>query len=264
MRGNIAPATRLTVLKHLVAGKDAEMVAVIVKLSRYEVIDLASNHGYPDVAKMAQAVETIARNIENSDREAIAGQPRRASVSIPTPRRPVEATHPRPAAAVAEPAPSGNGRSQIHTQSAELRDVISAGKASKSKRTQALATRIVADVARLEAAIHAEQAKVEAARRKAEQKAAEVRARSAERAALQKKRAELEAELASVKAKLRGRTSTAADSVAPAAVGQRGEIPAKEIRAWAREAGIDVPAAGRVPEKVRKAYAAAHPAEQAA
>lgn len=267
MSSNITPATRLTVLKHLAAGKNAELVGAIMKLSRYEIIDIASEHGYPDVSKMAQAVETITRNIENADRDELASRPLAGpehSAPRPAPRpaavppaRPPQPAVARPATppAPAAPAAAGvRGGPQVLTQPDELRAVINAGKQSKSKRVQALTDRIIDDVARL----------------KAEQKAAAARARAAERDALQKKKSELEAELAAVKAKLRGgKTATSkpaagSSSSSPPAGSNPGEIPAKEIRAWAREVGIDVPDAGRVPQKIREAYAEAHPSEQAA
>ena len=76
-----------------------------------------------------------------------------------------------------------------------------------------------------------------------------------------------------MKAKLRGGTTkaTAGKKQEPAntetaspATGSAEETPAKQIRAWAREVGLDVPDAGRVPQKVREAYAEAHSSEQAA
>lgn len=291
MSNNITHATRLTVLKHLAAGKSVEVVGAIMKLSRFEIIDIASEHGYPDVAKMAQAVADITRNIESAERdelihrphagtEAAAARPVPRSAAVPTPPpvpRPAPpaaaarpTTTPAPVApAVSNGAPEGP---QILTQPDELRAVINAGKQSSSKRVQALTNRILDELARLKEAIQAEQAKAEAARRKAAQKAAAARARAAEREALQKKKAQLESELAEVKAKLRGGSTKATAAKKPAANTAAGssaaasaeETPAKEIRAWAREVGLDVPDAGRVPQKVREAYAAAHASEQAA
>jgi predicted Rdx family selenoprotein len=76
-----------------------------------------------------------------------------------------------------------------------------------------------------------------------------------------------------VKAKLRGGKKTAATPktsptpsptlVTPAGTGVV-EPPAKEIRAWAREAGLEVPDTGKLPQKVRDAYAAAHVSGRAA
>lgn len=288
MSNNITHATRLTVLKHLAAGKSVEVVGAIMKLSRFEIIDIASEHGYPDVAKMTQAVEDITRNIETAERDELAHRPHAGTETVtarPAPRpsgvptsprapRPAPpATPARPAAIAAPVAPttvngSQNGP-QVLTQPDELRAVINAGKQSSNKRVQALTNRIIDELDRLKQAIQAEQAKAEAARRKAEQKAAAARARAAEREALQKKKADLEAELAAVKAKLRGGKTTSAKPAptSPAAAATSStaeETPAKEIRAWAREVGMDVPDAGRVPQKVREAYAAAHASEQAA
>ena len=267
MSNNITHATRLTVLKHLAAGKPADLVAKIMKLSRYEIIDIASEHGYPDVAQMAQAVAHITREIEAADREELAARP--LAVPETTASRPVVTTtspaRPERSGTTAVPA-SGQ---QVLTQPDELRVVINAGKQSKSRRIQGLTNRIIEDLTRLKEAIRAEQAKVEDARRKAEEKAAAARARAAEREALEKKKAELEAELARVKAKLSGRKTAAgrtSRTISPAAAtpGGPAATPAREIRSWAREAGLDVPATGRVPQKVRDAYAAAHRSEQAA
>ena len=288
MSNNITHATRLTVLKHLAAGKPADLVARIMKLSRYEIIDIGSEHGYPDVATMARAVETITRDITSAERDELAARPL-AAPETSTPRPPasaqrstgVPATRPAPRP-VQTPAPAVAGpphvpSPQVLTQPDELRAVINAGKQSKSKRIQGLTNRIIDDLARLKDALRAEQAKAEEARRKAEAKAAAARARAAERAALEKKKSELEAELAAVKAKLRGpkrgataanaatkpKTSPAESASSPTSP-MEPSTPAKDIRSWARQAGLDVPATGRVPQKVREAYAAAHQGDQAA
>lgn len=268
MSNKITSATRLTVLKHLAAGKPADLVAKIMKLSHYEIIDIGAEHGYPDVAKMAEGAASLTREIENGERDELASRPL-ATPEISTPR-PAPTPH-RPVVATADGTASASSSSSPHvlTQPDELRAVINAGKQSNSKRVQALTNRIIDDLARLKDAIRAEQAKTEAARRKAAAKAAAARARAAEREALQKKRAELEAELAEVKAKLRGRkkaTTTPKPAKAPAASAVAGvaEPPAKAIRASAREAGLAVPNTGKLPQKVRDAYAAAHTSEQAA
>lgn len=274
MSNKITHATRLTVLKHLAAGKPADLVAKIMKLSHYEIIDIGAEHGYPDVAKMAEGVASITREIENGERNELASRPLAGPETItprpaPTPHRPAASTSPapRPAAATAAAPSSAPPSPHVLTQPDELRAVINTGKQSSSKRVQALTNRIIDDLARLKDAIRAEQAKTEAARRKAAAKAAAARARAAEREALQTKRADLEAELAEVKAKLRGGKKTAAapktSPVTPAGTGVV-EPPAKEIRAWAREAGLEVPDTGKLPQKVRDAYAAAHISEQAA
>jgi hypothetical protein len=283
MSNKITHATRLTVLKHLAAGKPADLVAKIMKLSHYEIIDIGAEHGYPDVAKMAEGVATITREIENGERDELASRPLAGPETItprpaPTTHRPASATSPapRPAAATAAAPATASPSPQVLTQPDELRAVINTGKQSSSKRVQALTNRIIDDLARLKDAIHAEQAKAEEARRKADERAAAARARAAERAALEKKKSDLEAELRAVKAKLRGRTGGAGPmngptrpkaSAAPASTPTSpmgAPTPAKKIRAWARQAGFDVPVTGRVPQKVREAYAAAHRADQAA
>lgn len=287
MSNKITHATRLTVLKHLAAGKPADLVAKIMKLSRYEIIDIGSEHGYPDVATMARAVETITRDITSAERDELAARPLAVSeTSAPRPPGSAQpptgvpamprAPRPAPPTAPAVPSPTHVPSLQGLTRPDELRVVINAGKQSKSKRNQGLTNRIIDDLARLKDALRAEQAKAEEARRKAEEKAATARARAAERAALEKK-SELEAELEAVKAKLRGRKGGAAGADAattpktsaaePASTPTSAiapSTPAKDIRSWARQAGLDVPATGRVPQKVREAYAAAHQGDQAA
>lgn len=60
----------------------------------------------------------------------------------------------------------------------------------------------------------------------------------------------LQRELAKAKERLRGTASTSTDS----------DVPASVVRAWAKQAGVACPAAGRVPQSVRDAYVAAHEA----
>lgn len=71
-----------------------------------------------------------------------------------------------------------------------------------------------------------------------------------ERDSARKEVERLEAQLRAAKAKLTGKPSAAKSS-------QDGPSPS-EIRSWARNAGVNCPAVGRVPEHVRQAYADAH------
>ncbi len=57
----ITPATTVTILKHLVAGHDLNFVAGVTHLERGDVLDLVSSHGYPDVDKMAWAVDVLTK-----------------------------------------------------------------------------------------------------------------------------------------------------------------------------------------------------------
>lgn len=72
-----------------------------------------------------------------------------------------------------------------------------------------------------------------------------------ERDSARKEVERLEAQLRAAKAKLTGKPSAAKSS-------QEGGPSSSEIRSWARNAGVDCPERGRVPEHVRQAYADAH------
>lgn len=51
---------RLTIVKHLAAGKDLDWVAAATRFDRSVVLDIASRHGYPDVSKLAWARDVLA------------------------------------------------------------------------------------------------------------------------------------------------------------------------------------------------------------
>ena len=55
----ITRQTHVTMLKHLVAGKDLDFVATITKVPRQTVLDIVSNHGYPNKDRMAWAVDVL-------------------------------------------------------------------------------------------------------------------------------------------------------------------------------------------------------------
>lgn len=66
-----SPEKKLTVIKHLVNGKTADVVATITRLDRYEVIDIASHYGYPSTEKMAKAVDALTAKIERDQAAAV-------------------------------------------------------------------------------------------------------------------------------------------------------------------------------------------------
>lgn len=246
MNDKITTHARLAVLKHLVKGKSPDVVAAAERLSRFEVIDIASNHGYPDPTKMARAVEIITNKLVEDERDALTVTPApRVSTQAGSPG----VGQPRPVPPHrAAPAPAADRASvqppAVPEDPEQLSLTVDAGKKSSSKRIQALAARIETDVARLQGLLEEEHARREAARRAAEAKAE-----------LKRKKEQLERELASVKAQLRGGTTK------KAAPGRSKDIAgptAKEIRDWARASGVDCPASGRVPHKVREAHDAAH------
>lgn len=246
MNDKITTHTRLAVLKHLVKGKSPDVVAAAERLSRFEVIDIASSHGYPDPTKMARAVEIITNRLAEDERDAltVAHAPRAS-----TPATSPSVTQPRPAPPRrAVPAPEAAGVSTqppaVPEDTDELSLAVDAGKKSSSKRIKALAGRIETDVARLTGLLEEEQTRLETARKAVEAKAE-----------LKRKKEQLERELATVKAQLRGGTTKKA---APDRSMDNEEPSAKQIRAWARASGVDCPASGRVPQKVREAYDDAH------
>jgi hypothetical protein len=129
----VTPEQRLTIVKHLAAGKDLDWVAAATKLDRSVVLDIASRHGYPDTAKLAWARDVLTEKAQQPD---------------PAP----------PAAAPAAPrTPSGPAQQQ-----ATVGQLIAAGRTSGSKRIAAQAERVAAGITKLRDMLAAEQAKSEA------------------------------------------------------------------------------------------------------
>ncbi|MDP3889843.1 histone-like nucleoid-structuring protein Lsr2 [Nocardioides sp.] len=255
MTKHITDTTRLTVLKHLAKGKTPEVVAVAMKLDRFEVVDIGSHHGYPDTDKLNKAVEIITQKLERQALDELppaqitaAPAPRR----MPTPRSRQTAGAESDAPAAAQPAPVSPAEDEtahdqhLVTRPDEIRAVLNAGKQSSSTRAQKLTDRILADVERLKQLLNQEQEKAEKARRAA-----------AARAALERKKAQLQKELAAVNAQLRGGRSPR-KAAAPSS-GATGQPSAKDIRSWADSAGVECPSTGRIPNRVRAAYDQAHP-----
>lgn len=224
---DIAPATRVTILKHLASGKSLDVVATIVHLPREQVLDIASHHGYPDKEKLAWAVDVLEKKLDDEQAEL----PDRTSEV----RREERAATPRPAAV---PTPSA-----APPAAGALEDLIATGKGHTSKRIQAAANKVLDDLDRLRTLIRDDQKK-HAARRKAE------RDKAAARAEVER----LKAQLAEAQAKLRGGKAPAKKTTAATADGPS----AAEVRAWAASNAVDCPAVGRIPGAVREAYDAAH------
>lgn len=129
-----------------------------------------------------------------------------------------------------------------------LAEMLAAAAASPQQRTRALGDKVRTLLADLRTRLAEE-------RKTAERAEAAAKAR----AEAERRVAELAAELEKAREALRtanGRPARPA-SAAPAAAG---EVPAKTVRAWAQETGVEVPALGRIPRTVMDAYLAAHPA----
>ena len=140
---------------------------------------------------------------------------------MPTPRPTAAPTRPAPAAA-----PASDGLA-----------ILEQGKKSNNARTRNLAAKIGQLLEQLDGALRDETAARKAAAAKAREDA-EKKARIAQ----------LEAELAALKGKPATKKAAAPTS---------GPLAA-DVRAWARGAGVDCPANGRIPRTVREAYDAAH------
>lgn len=230
----ITDTVRLTVLKYLAGGRDKEFAAIASGLTEDQVLDIASRHGWPDLDKIAWAVDVLAKQVETGtdipkSRRLEEGAPL-ATGGFVTPPRPTSinvATTPPPAAPVG-PATDRLGHA------------IGTARSSGVKKLIRLADR-------LEEARDALLSEVTAYDAKAEERKAAEREKAANAARI----AELKAELA----KLQTTTKTNRAGRATPNTGS-----AKAIRQWAREQGIEVASIGRVPVHVIDAYAQAHPA----
>jgi hypothetical protein len=57
----ITSATKVTMLKHLVAGKDLDLVATLTRVPRDIVLDVVSNHGYPKIHQMEWSIDVLTK-----------------------------------------------------------------------------------------------------------------------------------------------------------------------------------------------------------
>lgn len=215
---------------------DAEVFSLIADGNKLSAI--ADLTGLPkgEIVRVAREAH-YALNV-SSDRFQPAPQGKPKPQGIVRPQTDTGAV-PEPTATDPTPAPVSPAR-----PTPVLRDVIAEGKAHSSVKVQRAAVKAEVALATLVGLLDATRAE-EAAKRAAEKAKAEARA-EVER---------LEQQLADAKAKLRGPARVAA--VAVVAPNQAG-ASAKEIRAWAEDAGVDCPTVGKVPARVVDAYLAAH------
>lgn len=226
----VPDATKLAILRDLAAGRPPGDVAFDQDLDREVVLRVGSAHGYPDRTKLAWAADVLAGEAKD---HGPTGEPR------PAP----------PAAASPDRQPT----------------LIERGRRSPRKATQRLAERAHDAMRRLAEALQADE---HAARVKAEQDAEKARVLAEVR--------RLERQLAEARARLTGRPAAPGEAAtAPAGTTRRSAaarhsavrdagLDPKIVRTWARETGVDCPAAGKVPGRVVQAYLAAHPTEGAA
>jgi len=162
----ITPQLKVTMLKHLVAGKDLDFVAQVTRVPRDDVLDIVSAHGYPDVDKMAWAVDILTKTVGKIPTGQLsAGTP--LDASIPS-TRPTSRPNPfavTPAATIAHIPPT-------------IVEILSQAARSPFIRTQNIGTKISALLADLTARLNDEQAAVEA-KASADREAARIASRIA-------------------------------------------------------------------------------------
>ncbi len=214
----LTPALKVTVLKHLINNRDTAFITAATGLSHNQVDEVKRDHGYPDVARMRWAADILDKKSTAIPESA-----------YPTPRPAAQPVTHRPAVAAA-PSVAASTPSYSH--------VLDAAKVSTKARTRNLGEKITTLLQQLETALKDETQQQKRAAAKARQDA-EKKTRIAQ----------LEAELAALKGKAgaKAKAATVTD-----------EAPAAEVRAWARDAGVQCPANGRVPGTVREAYNTAH------
>jgi hypothetical protein len=156
----ITPQLKVTMLKHLVAGKDLDFVAAVTKVPRDDVLDIVSKHGYPDVKKMAWAVDVLTDNDGNKipirevdhrphvllDTTVPGGVPTMSNFAGPRPNNPFAIT---PPATIAHIPPA-------------TADLLHQAEQSPFIRTQNIGTKISTLLADLTTRLNDEQAAVEA------------------------------------------------------------------------------------------------------
>lgn len=255
------PHQRLTIVKHLAGGKSLDTVATITRLSRDEVLDIASDHGYPKVESLKTAAGILERRLEEDQAAAAISTATKSPSGVDLTGRP-PATTPTRVATAAAPADahvSGTGKPD------EFRVLINTAKGMGSKRIQTLANRILDDTAKLRGLIQAEQDKT-AARQAKDRKRKEARA-EVERLEkqLREARARLRGTPTTKQASSTGTTRSAGSSTLTemrariAEVLDRHQVTSKQVRAWAAANDIVCPATGMLPARVVDAYDQAHP-----
>jgi len=229
----ITPALKVTMLKHLVAGKNLDFVADVTRVPRDTVLDIVSNHGYPNKDRMAWAVDVL---IQGGDKIPT-GQ-----LSTGTPLDPAT-----PAARVGNSATGANGSLAItppatitHIPPATA-DLLHQAEQSPFIRTQNIGTKISALLADLTARLNDEQAAAEA-KAQADRESARIASRIAT----------LQAEIDKLKRKPAKTTKTPVPKAGGAAVSD-----SAAIRAWAKANNVACSNTGAVRQVVRDAYHAA-------
>ena len=220
----VSPADRLTIVKLLAGGRDTGFVAEVVRLDVATVARFASAHGFPDTAKLAWAVDILAKKIADEARAAIPAATTTsvaATATIAARRQAITPT-------------------TMPVRSDPVAELLADAAASKRKRTRDLGERATKALDLVRAELAAERDRDSAARARVE---AEAKIR-AEVTRLEKRLAELKGGLSK-------------SAAVPAGVGAYG-LESKAVRAWAKANDVPCTVTGRVPRTVVEAYQAAH------
>ena len=236
----ITRQTHITMLKQLVAGHDLEFVAAANHVPRQTVLDIVSNHGYPNKDRMAWAVDVL---IQGGDKIPTGQLSTGTPLDEPTPAAVAHAqsTVQRPNGFALTPAPA-----ITHVPPAGISILVQAEQ-SPFIRTQNIGAKISALLADLTTRLNDEQAAVEA-KASADREAARIASRIAT----------LQAEID----KLRRKPTKAAKAATGQVSSSAGQATPDSavIRSWAWANNIDCPKTGAVNKAIRDAYHAAHTA----
>ncbi len=235
----ITRQTHVTMLKHLVAGKDLDFVATVTGVPRQSVLDIVSKHGYPNKDRMGWAVDMLIKGADEIPESQLrAGTP----LDPPSPAAVAHAqsAERRNSLAITPPA------TIAHVPPATA-DLLRQAEQSPFIRTQNIGAKISALLADLTARLTDETAAVEA-KAQADREAARIASRIAT----------LQAEIDKLKRKP-AKTAKAATRQVSSSAGQTTPDSAV-IRSWAWANNIDCPKTGAVNKAIRDAYHAAHTA----
>ncbi|PWJ23303.1 Lsr2 protein [Branchiibius hedensis] len=228
---SVTNETTLTVVKHLINGRDDTFIATATGLTVTAVQDIKISHGYPDLSKMEWSRDILERRINEPAASAALPSPTIRSAAPPADPRGTTRNTPRPT----DPRPTVVSAREVKPSANEL--IVVASNSPKA-RTRALGVKVAALIGDLSQRLAAEE----------RERVAQAAEKAANAKRLQRIE-ELEAELKKLRAKTRS-TKTAPPLGAPAA----------KVREWASQQGIGCPAYGKIPNTVRDAYDAAHAA----
>lgn len=274
MTVTLTPEQRLTVVKHLAAGKAHHVVATIARLNVKVVQEIGDEHGYPDRDLLTAAAHQLEQDIDRAAAPPPGGGWARKTMphaGDPPTRRPNSS----PAVAASTPPaaePDLRSTTKAGTledpfprvdddQTVRLRNLINAAKGISDKRIQRQLERALDALTSLQDLVSKHRAAVDAKDR-------QEREQATARAEVDR----LKKQLAAAQAKLRGQphkprsTGTGAGGRGLASTEDLEQLgtTSKDVRTWAHDSGVDCPAVGRLPSRVLDAWKAAHADESRA